>query len=94
MFLWLELLKVDDSLALITNKAVEAKVLFIPGQVSGVVDRLVPNYFAATKCCVWAQIYQACSPTNSKSNFVRASFSTATDQEMDTAMQRFAKLLK
>ena len=68
MFLWLELLGVKDSYELITKKAVEAKVLFIPGQ--------------------------ACSPSGSISNYVRASFSTATDAEMDTAMQRLAHLLK
>ena len=68
MFLWIELLTVKDSHSLITNKAVDAKVLFIPGQ--------------------------SCSPTNSISNFVRASFSTGTDEEMDTAMERLAKLLK
>jgi hypothetical protein len=33
MFIWFELLGVKDSMSLISSKAVEAKVLFIPGQV-------------------------------------------------------------
>jgi kynurenine/2-aminoadipate aminotransferase len=33
MFIWFELLGVKDSMALIKQRAVEAKVLFIPGQV-------------------------------------------------------------
>lgn len=68
MFLWLELLSVNDTHALISSKAVDAKVLFIPGQ--------------------------SCSPNNLPSKFIRASFSTATDEEMDIAMSRLASLLK
>lgn len=68
MFLWLKLLGVQDSMALIASKAVEAKVLLIPGQ--------------------------SCSPSNAVSAHVRAAFSTATDAELDTAMQRLAALLK
>ena len=32
MFIWFELFSVKDSMALISSKAVEAKILFIPGQ--------------------------------------------------------------
>eukprot|EP00455_Lapot_gusevi_P049941 TRINITY_DN716_c0_g1_i1.p1 TRINITY_DN716_c0_g1~~TRINITY_DN716_c0_g1_i1.p1 ORF type:complete len:213 (-),score=77.67 TRINITY_DN716_c0_g1_i1:216-854(-) len=68
MFLWLKLLGIEDTRDLISSKAVQAKVLFIPGQV--------------------------CSPSNAKSPFVRAAFSTASHADMDTAMQRLAQLLK
>jgi len=37
---------------------------------------------------------QAFSPNDKPSDCVRASFSTASDEDMDTALQRFAKLLK
>ena len=35
----------------------------------------------------------AFSPSGAKSSFVRASFSVATDEQMDEAMRRFASLL-
>jgi len=37
---------------------------------------------------------QSFSPTNSKSSFVRASFSTASNQEMELAVQRLASLIR
>ena len=37
---------------------------------------------------------QAFSPLNQASSYTRASFSTASDEEMDLAMERLAKLIK
>eukprot|EP01111_Echinosteliopsis_oligospora_P020028 TRINITY_DN9987_c0_g1_i1.p1 TRINITY_DN9987_c0_g1~~TRINITY_DN9987_c0_g1_i1.p1 ORF type:complete len:422 (-),score=106.45 TRINITY_DN9987_c0_g1_i1:25-1290(-) len=68
MFLWIKLLGVSDTRALILEKAVEAKVLLLPGQ-----------FFM---------------PDNSASPYVRASFSTATPEQMDEALSRLASLLK
>ena len=72
MFLWLELLHVADSRALVMQKGVAAKVLFVPGQA------FVPTTTGASV----------------PSRFVRASFSTIADDQMDEAMRRLAELLR
>lgn len=72
MFVWFDLsgLGVTDTQELITKKAVEAKVLLVPGN--------------------------AFNPAGSDhpSPFVRAAFSTANEEAIDTALSRFAALLK
>jgi len=69
MFVWFHLkCGVKDSKKLVEGKAVDAKVLLVPGQ--------------------------AFMPNDHASNCVRAAFSVATEQEMDTALQRFATLLR
>lgn len=69
MFGWLRLTAVEDSFVLISRRAVEQKVLLVPG-----------NAF-----------YPEGAPPSSH---VRASFSTATELEMNEALQRLAKLLR
>eukprot|EP00445_Apocalathium_hangoei_P012666 CAMPEP_0203882598 /NCGR_PEP_ID=MMETSP0359-20131031/26793_1 /ASSEMBLY_ACC=CAM_ASM_000338 /TAXON_ID=268821 /ORGANISM="Scrippsiella Hangoei, Strain SHTV-5" /LENGTH=479 /DNA_ID=CAMNT_0050802661 /DNA_START=12 /DNA_END=1451 /DNA_ORIENTATION=+ len=69
MFVWMKLLGVADSKALIEGPAREEKVLLVPGQ-----------YFSAR-------------PTE-PSAFVRASFSTASDADVDEALRRLAVLLR
>jgi len=68
MFIWFKLNGVDDSMSLIQKKALEAKVLLVPGS--------------------------AFSPNEEPSPYVRASFSTATYEEMDLALSRLAEILK
>ncbi|KAN0023297.1 hypothetical protein ACTFIU_011467 [Dictyostelium citrinum] len=68
MFIWFKLLGVEDSKALIFKKAVEKKVLLVPG------------------------ISFSTDPTK-PSQFVRACFSTASKEQMDEAIKRFAELL-
>jgi len=68
MFLWLKLLNVTDSKALINEKARTAKVLLVPGEV-----------FSATQ---------------SKSPYVRASFSAVSQENADIALERLGALLK
>jgi kynurenine/2-aminoadipate aminotransferase len=68
MFVWLKLLGVDDSKTLIKEKAVEKRVLLLPGV------EFYPNP------CISAH--------------VRASFSTATESEMDEALSRLASILR
>jgi len=68
MFVWIKLLNIADSDKLITEKAVNAKVLFLPGKA-----------FSANKV---------------PSPYVRASFSTATTEEIDEALRRLSVLLK
>ncbi len=68
MFLWFRLLGVSDSTELIKKKAVEEKVLLVPGS--------------------------SFSPSGSPSPYVRASFSTASKEDMELAMQRLASLLR
>ena len=68
MFLWFQLLGIDDTKTLIETKAAEANVLLVPGQ--------------------------AFSPLNQPSSYARASFSTASNEEMDLAMERLAKLIQ
>ena len=67
MFLWLKLNGIDDTKALIEEKAAAANVLFVPGQSFDPLDRPSP--------------------------YVRASFSTASDEDMDIAMERLAALI-
>jgi kynurenine/2-aminoadipate aminotransferase len=67
MFLWLKLNGIDDTKALIEEKAAAANVLFVPGQSFDPLDRPSP--------------------------YVRASFSTASDDDMDIAMGRLAALI-
>lgn len=61
---------VVDSSELIKTRAVEKKVLLLPG------IEFIPN------------------SANRVSPFVRASFSTATDEQMDEACRRLAELLQ
>ena len=68
MFVWLELLGVADSHALITQHCAAAKVLLVPGQ--------------------------SFMPSNAPTSHVRAAFSTASDEEIDEALRRFAALLR
>jgi len=70
MFVWFRILNpsVKDSEDLIKRKAVEKKVLFVPGK--------------------------AFAPDNRPSQYVRASFSSASPEQMDEALKRFAELLK
>ncbi|KAJ3316803.1 hypothetical protein HDU76_001541 [Blyttiomyces sp. JEL0837] len=68
MFVWMKLNGTDDSSALVKNKAVEKKVLLVPGF----------EFF----------------PNPRTTSYVRSSFSTATPQEMDTALQRLADLVR
>ncbi|KAK5578532.1 hypothetical protein RB653_008204 [Dictyostelium firmibasis] len=68
MFIWFKLLGVEDSKALIFKKAVEKKVLLVPG-ISFSTDLSKP------------------------SQYVRACFSTASKEQMDEAIKRFAELL-
>jgi kynurenine/2-aminoadipate aminotransferase len=67
MFAWLKLHGVEDSEKLIMERALEEKVLMVPGA------SFMPNLEA--------------------SPYVRAAFSTATPEEIDTALSRLAKLL-
>eukprot|EP01112_Ceratiomyxa_fruticulosa_P024360 TRINITY_DN996_c0_g1_i1.p1 TRINITY_DN996_c0_g1~~TRINITY_DN996_c0_g1_i1.p1 ORF type:complete len:501 (-),score=122.09 TRINITY_DN996_c0_g1_i1:88-1389(-) len=69
MFVWFKLLGIKDSRVLIKEKAVNKKVLLVPGV------SFIPN------------------PTT-PSNYVRASYSTASLPEMDEALRRLASLLK
>lgn len=68
MFMWFKCNNIKNTKAMIEQKAVDAKVLLVPGQ--------------------------AFSPSNTESPYVRAAFSTASYSEMDTALSRFATLLK
>jgi kynurenine/2-aminoadipate aminotransferase len=67
MFLWLKLLKVADSKKLIHERAINQKVLLLPG-----VEFLLDT---------------------ETSSFVRASYSTATPEDMEEAVKRLAVLL-
>lgn len=67
MFLWIKLNGIDDTKALIEEKAAAANVLFVPGQSFDPLDRPSP--------------------------YIRASFSTASDKDMDVAMERLAGLI-
>eukprot|EP01083_Nonionella_stella_P025961 71486_1 len=69
MFYWINVLKTNDTQILIKEKAKDAKVLLLPGNVFYVDQRS-----------------QQCS-------YVRASFSVATQNEMELAMKRFAKII-
>ena len=68
MFLWFKLHGIEDTLDLIKTKALNEKVLFVPGR--------------------------SFSPNNEPSPYVRASYSTATFEQMEEAMKRLANLLK
>jgi len=67
MFLWIKL-NVPDSRELIQKKALEKKVLLVPGE-----------FF---------------DPAGKPSSYVRASFSTATDADMEEALIRLAALIR
>ncbi|EGD78132.1 hypothetical protein PTSG_09009 [Salpingoeca rosetta] len=81
MFAWLKT-HVPDTKALIQEKAVDAKVLLVPGEA----------FIAPDKCDLRAQRFDALP--RSPSPYVRAAYSTATPQDMDTALQRLASLLR
>jgi len=68
MFIWLKLLGINDSETLIKKKAIEKKVLMVPGF----------EFF----------------PNTEVTSYVRASYSTATKEEIDEALKRLASLLK
>jgi len=68
MFVWMKLLGVNDTQELIETKAVESKVILIPGSVF--------------------------CPNPRPSQYVRAAYSTASPEDMDTALERLAHLLK
>lgn len=71
MFLWIQLLQCEDTSKLIKERALEKKVILLPG-----VEFL------------------AMSGESGKSSFVRASYSTATEQQFDEAMKRLSELLE
>jgi len=68
MFLWLKLKTITNTDDLIRKKAVEKKVLFLPGS----------DFF----------------PDKKPTPYLRASFSTATPEEMDLALSRLAEIIK
>ncbi|KAJ3106994.1 hypothetical protein HK100_003655 [Physocladia obscura] len=68
MFVWIKLLGINDSASLIKQKAVEKKVLLVPG------FEFFPNPQATP--------------------YVRASFSTASGEEIDAALSRLAEIAK
>eukprot|EP01120_Amphizonella_sp_Union-15-10_P009363 TRINITY_DN3526_c0_g1_i1.p1 TRINITY_DN3526_c0_g1~~TRINITY_DN3526_c0_g1_i1.p1 ORF type:complete len:417 (+),score=61.33 TRINITY_DN3526_c0_g1_i1:54-1304(+) len=68
MFIWFKLNGVEDSLSLVKEKAVNSKVLLLPGQ--------------------------SFTPDDQKSPYVRASYSTASPEEMEEAVKRLASLLQ
>lgn len=71
MFVWLKLLGVEDTTELILKKALDAKILLVPG------GAFSPE------------------PTETpKSAHVRAAYSSATDEEIDTALSRLAIMLE
>jgi kynurenine/2-aminoadipate aminotransferase len=61
MFLWMELLGIKDSMALISSKAVEAKVLFIPGQSCSPTNSISPFVRAAFSTATDAELDMAMS---------------------------------
>ncbi|KAJ3076460.1 hypothetical protein HDU98_002904 [Podochytrium sp. JEL0797] len=68
MFVWIKLLGVTDSSSLIKNKAMEKKVLMVPGF----------EFF----------------PNPKTTPYVRASFSIATTEQIDTALSRLAEIVR
>ncbi|EGG25318.1 hypothetical protein DFA_03567 [Cavenderia fasciculata] len=71
MFVWFRVLNTDDTYQMITSKAIEKKVVLVPG------IAFDPN-----------------PEVNLVSPYVRASFSIATDEQMEEACKRFASLLQ
>lgn len=69
MFVWFKLLGIKDSWPLIKEKAVDKKVILVPGQSFSV-------------------------PDTEPSPYVRAAYSTASYEDMDEALRRFAELLR
>ncbi|KAJ3201060.1 hypothetical protein HDU82_008395 [Entophlyctis luteolus] len=68
MFVWIKLLGIADSSSLIKQKAVEKKVLLVPGF----------EFF----------------PNSTTTSYVRASFSTASFEEIDIALQRLSEIIR
>ncbi|RKO84666.1 pyridoxal phosphate-dependent transferase [Blyttiomyces helicus] len=68
MFVWLKLNGISDSSRLVREKAMEKKVLLVPGF----------EFF----------------PNQKTTSYVRASYSTATAEEMDEAVRRVADLVR
>ncbi|KAJ3145662.1 hypothetical protein HK101_002413 [Irineochytrium annulatum] len=68
MFVWFKLVGIRDSSSLITEKAIERKVILVPGF----------EFF----------------PNPRTTPYVRASFSTASPEEIDTALQRLAEVIR
>jgi len=69
MFVWFKLIGVSDSWPLIKEKALDKKVILVPGQSFEV-------------------------PGTMPSSYVRAAYSTASHEDMDEALRRFAELLR
>ena len=78
MFVWLELLGVADSHALVTQHCAAAKVLLVPGR------SFMPSWSNSNNV----------GATPLPTSHVRAAFSTASDDEIDEALRRFAALLR
>jgi kynurenine/2-aminoadipate aminotransferase len=68
MFVWFRLDGIADSQKLITERAIDSKVLMVPGQ--------------------------SFMPNGEASPFVRAAYSTASEEDMNEALRRFGELLK
>jgi len=79
MFLWLKLLGVDDTMALIRERAVEQNVLFVPGSSFEPVE---------------GESGGAEGVVRPASRYIRASFSTSSPEEMDEALARLASLIR
>ena len=105
MFFWLKLLGTHDSMALIKEKAVERKVLMVPGQVGWVggpgrcgcvaAAALTPDAAARLPARGGGgAVVQSFNPDDAPSPYVRASFSVVTDGDLDEALRRLAALVR
>ena len=81
MFVWIELHTISDTKVFIEQYAVpDAQILFVPGQ------EFYPPLSSLTP--------PTSSASPATSQHIRASYSTANDEEMDIAMERLAQLIR
>lgn len=91
MFVWFKVLGVTSTEKLIKERALAQKVpSFVASSALGFGDCLVPMF----PIQVLLVPGSAFTPNAEASPFVRASFSTASPEEMDEALRRFATLLR
>jgi kynurenine/2-aminoadipate aminotransferase len=84
MFLWYKLIGITDSSDLIKKKARDELFLMMPGT-----NHLV---FILYKYIYTGSAF--CAEENAQSSYVRASFSIATEEQMELAISKLAALLK
>lgn len=99
MFVWLKLKGITDSSSLIKTKAVEKKVLLVPGfEVKVEMEKRgnmrLKNLTKKKSDPIYVSQFFPNSSITDPNSYCRASYSTASPEEIDLALKRLGELVR